>query len=267
MLRTLLERLSRSRVIRRRLPARFGKRPLFVSPDAGLKCLRLNLEAGDSGLFDAAANCVRPGDVVWDIGANVGMFTFAAANTVGPDGSVIAIEADTFLASLLQRSVQLPANADLNVKVLCCAASDDAGISKFLIAERGRASNSLEKSGHRSEAGGTRYEQYVPTITLDQLTETFDKPDFIKIDVEGAEPFVLRGAEKLLREHRPSFYIEVGKEQTEEVTQLFNNSGYYLFNGDANDGIRIEQCVFNTLAIPKEKVAEVPFSQSLGRAA
>jgi FkbM family methyltransferase len=254
LFRKLLERFSRSLVIKRRLPVNCGGHVIYVSPDAALKCLKFNLESGNSDLFFAARNYVSPGDIVWDIGANVGMFAFASADKVGEFGQVLAIEADPFLASLLQRSAQMKRSHHLNVKILCCAASDETGIAKFMIAERGRASNSLEKSGHRSQAGGVRYVQYVPTTKLDDLINDFGRPNFVKIDVEGAEAFVLRGAERILGEIRPSFYIEVGEEQNDEVTSAFKRHRYELFDGDSRDRVKIDRCRFNTLAIPAERV-------------
>ncbi|WP_442512203.1 FkbM family methyltransferase [Novipirellula sp. SH528] len=204
-------------------------------------------------LLRAACEHVSAGNNVWDIGANVGLFSIAAAHTVGPTGRVLAVEADPFLASLVQRSIQIPANKDLNVSTLCAAASDGFSIARFLIAERGRASSSLEKSGHRSQAGGTRHVQYVPTVTLDQLLDVFGAPDFIKVDVEGAEEFVLKGAKVILANSRPVFYIEVGKEQSVAIADIFRRANYVLRDGDAVDDIRIEKCAFNTLAIPAER--------------
>ncbi|TWU16997.1 FkbM family methyltransferase [Allorhodopirellula heiligendammensis] len=252
MIRTLIERWGRGKIVRRRLPKAFGRRSIHVSPDAALKYLFPNLERGDPSLLRIATT-LSTAQSIWDIGANVGLFTFAAAHRVGSPGKVLAVEADPFLADLLQRSAQMPSNSDLNVRVLCCAASDETSVARFLIANRGRASNSLEQSGHRTQAGGTRYAQYVPTLKLDDLVETFGVPDFIKVDVEGAEMQVLRGAQHILSVHRPSFYIEVSGAQSEHVAAVFSANKYVLFDGDAVDPIRIDSCRFNTLAIPAER--------------
>jgi hypothetical protein len=107
--------------------------------------------------------------------------------------------------------------------------SDRNGVATFLIASRGRASNSLEVAGGgRSQSGGVREKVTVPTLTLDTLLDYFSYSTFLKIDVEGAEAFVLKGAKRLLSEIRPTIYIEVGSEQVKEVTKILIESDYAL---------------------------------------
>lgn len=79
MLRDLAERWSRGRIVRRRLPPEHGGHLLWVSPDAALKLWRRDLRQTDPLLLGLAAELVRPGDTVWDVGANIGLFAFAAA--------------------------------------------------------------------------------------------------------------------------------------------------------------------------------------------
>src|SRR6185436_126613 len=106
MIRSLLERLSRGRVVLRRLPPEHGGHALFVSPDAALKLWRRDLRQSDPLLLRLAAELTRPGDTVWDVGANVGLFAFGAAFAAGPSGRVVAIEADDWLAGLVRRSAR-----------------------------------------------------------------------------------------------------------------------------------------------------------------
>jgi len=252
--RHLLERISRNRVLRRHLPSRAGGRVFYASPDAALRYLNPNLEVIGHALIDFVLQHIQSGDVVWDLGANVGLFAISAAHRVGLTGRVIAIEPDPFLASLLHRSAHHKTNCDLNVDVLCAAISDQAGIAKFLIANRGRASNSLAQAGGRTQAAGSRYTQYVPTLTLDDLLATFPAPTVLKIDVEGAEVMVLNGGKKVLSEIRPTVYVEVGPEQREAIASILRANDYALFDGDSSSGAEIDLCRFNTLALPREKM-------------
>ena len=100
-LRHLAERFSRGVILRRHLPKQFQSLPLYVSPEAGLRYWRWGVETADPMLFRMVRELVRPGSVVWDVGANVGLFSFSAAALAGPGGFVLAIEPDVWLAHLL----------------------------------------------------------------------------------------------------------------------------------------------------------------------
>src|SRR5215813_7468304 len=126
-LRSLAGYLSRDRILRRELPPEFGSRPIFVTPDAALGLWRRDLEKVDPILFNLARRLVRPTDVVWDVGANVGLFTFAAAAKAGDRGRVIAIEPDHFLFSLLQMSAARHVEGHAPVDLLDVAVSDKNG--------------------------------------------------------------------------------------------------------------------------------------------
>ncbi len=250
-MRSVLERLARNSVVKRNLPSRFNSIPLYLSPDSQLKYFKFSEKAFDTTLLDIADRYINEQSKVWDIGANVGIFAFAAAS-LATKGEVIAIEADIWLAHLMRRSKNHKKNSDLKIKILPVAVSDQCGIAEFLISDRGRARNAL-KIGHRRDAAGFREQVLVPTLTLDKLLEYFEQPDFIKIDVEGAEALVLRGASKVLKNIRPTIYIEVGPEATEEVTSILKENNYQLFDSDISHHDQISQCAFNTLAIPCER--------------
>jgi FkbM family methyltransferase len=245
-IRNIIEKLSRNIRIKRRLPKNFGSIPFYISPDSQLRYLKLNkYKAFGEDLLHVIENHVNENSVVWDIGANVGVFTFASAFKAK---EVVAIEADLFLASLLNKSQKLKKNRGRNIKILPVAISDEISISKFEIAERGRASNSLAYSSPNSRLtkGGVREVNFVPTFTLDSLLKVFKKPTLIKIDVEGAELKVLKGMEKILKDIRPDLYIEVGSEYVDEITELLVRNNYQLFN---ESGLSIKKCIFNTIAI------------------
>jgi FkbM family methyltransferase len=254
LLRSLVEYLARGVVLRRRLPADFDRTPLFVSPDAQLKYLSVGEGAFDERLLNVAREFIGESDVVWDVGANVGVFTFAAASKA-KSGQVLALEPDLWLAMLIERSARLKRNRELNVSVLAAACSDHDGAATFLIAERGRASNALEAAGGRSQMGGVRQRKVVPQLRLDTLLGSFPPPTFVKIDVEGAELDVLKGASKLLQQVRPKLFVEVGEANRQGVTAILRDADYRLFDVASPPAERtpLETCPFNTLAIPAEK--------------
>ena len=235
MLRRILRRLSRGVVLKRHLPRDFGHLPLFVSPDSGLAYWRQDLAKVDPFLLSMARELVRPKMVVWDIGANVGLFSFAAA-ALG--GQVLAVEADTWLANLMHRSVLLN---KLPVTVLPAAVSDAPGISRLYLSEQGRASNSLHGEG---------VAQTVIAVTLDSLLEYFPAPQVLKIDVEGLEYAVLRGARKVLAA-RPIIFCEVN-EHHEDIAELLTEAGYELQAARASVRTPLTRPSRDTLAVPRK---------------
>ncbi len=252
MIRSLLERWSRGRVVRRRLPAELGGHALFVSPDAALKLWRHDLRQTDPLLLGLAAELVRPGDTVWDIGANVGLFAFAAAFAGGPVGRVIAVEADDWLAGLVRRSARTAPPGYARVDVLAAAVADRPGIVELCIAARGRAGNHLSRVEGSTQTGGHRETRNIAAVTLDSLLDAFPPPRLLKIDVEGAEALCLRGAERLLAEVRPLIVCEVAAENEPEVGERLRRHGYTLFDAALPAARRVPRATpaWNTLAVP-----------------
>jgi FkbM family methyltransferase len=252
--RLLAERLSHRVVFRRRLPSHFGGGKIFVSPDAGLRHCRPKLAEADPLLFRMVDELVRPGDVVWDVGANVGLFTFAAANRAGSAGQVVAVEADLWLVSLLRRSAERIAAADAKVTVIPAAVSNSVELAKFHIAKRARSANYLEGAG-TVEAGGTRATEYVVTISLDWLLERMPVPNVLKIDVEGLEHRVLAGATRLLSAGVARIWCEVSPTNAEAVAGIFRTAGYEMFyaNVDAAKRQPLKRAPFDTLALPVQR--------------
>ena len=225
-IRRVAEKVSRNRTLLRHIEVDGSKQPLYVSPDAQLKYLKMGAAAFDQDLIQLVETHLQPGWHVWDIGANVGTFFVAAASKVGSEGSVLAVEADPWLAGILDRTVQLPAHSDKDMRVLCAAASKGFGVAEFLIAARGRASNALAEAGGRGQMGGVRYKKPVPTIPMDYLLEISQPPNMIKIDVEGAEELVLQGMTNVLKTVRPIVYSEVGEDQFEPIVKMMSDLAY-----------------------------------------
>jgi FkbM family methyltransferase len=256
-IRRLLERVARGKTIWRRLPVPFSKARVLVTPDAALSYLRTGDDWCDRELLDTVARQVRTGDVVWDVGANVGVFGAAAAVKSGAAGSVLCVEPDTMLAQLIRATSSRLPDGCAKLEVLAAAVADQSGVAEFHIAERGRASNALAAHSGQSQAGGVRERQLVPVVTLDHLLDVSRPPDFVKIDVEGAESVILAGASRLLEAVRPSIYIEVRTHNAATVTGYFERASYVLFDpakpiaGQAP----LPACQWNTLAIAAEKVS------------
>jgi FkbM family methyltransferase len=136
----------------------------------------------------AMRRLAKEGDVVIDIGANVGTFTLAAANAVGRSGRVFAFEAHPRTAAYLARNVRL--NALRNVVVTAAALGDRPGTLEFSEERYDDVNHVVEK--------GTGVP--VPVMRLDEVAplQEVERIRCIKIDVEGYELPVLRGAERTI---------------------------------------------------------------------
>src|SRR5262249_33150958 len=161
------------------LPQEFGKTPLMVSPDCGLRYFG-PLSKVDPFLLNVVKRVVHSGDVVWDIGANLGLFSFAAASCAEKEGFVLAVEPDPWLVKLIERSNRLRPEGNACVTPLAGAVCDRVGSAIFHVAQRARAASHI--AGFEStQAGGTRRELTVKTFTLDSLLEQFPAPCVLKI--------------------------------------------------------------------------------------
>lgn len=225
--RALLEQTTHRLVLRRRLPSPFRAARIYVSSEGGLRYLRPSMGSVDPDLLRLAAEVVRPGDIIWDIGANIGLFSFAAAVAAGPSGHVLALEPDALLAGMLRRSAV--ANPDLApVQVLSVAVADEVGVGWLNIARRNRSTNHLDGFG-TTQTGGVRTTELVPTVTLDWLAGRFPMPAVVKIDVEAAELKVLSGGASVLRS-RPTIVCEVAGSNSAAAGHLLTTYGYTLYD-------------------------------------
>ena len=219
MLRTVAERLSRGRSFRYRLPQIYGGCCFYITPEAGLRYwIPSRGIKADETLLKNAAETVKPGSVVWDVGANMGLFSFAAAGLAGANGRVYAFEPDAVMAKLLRRSARLNPQA-APVEVIPCAVAEDLALAHFQIAQRSRASNALE-GFELSQTGGVREVETVLTVSLDWLADRLPPPDVLKIDVEGAELAVFQGAKQLLKTKRPILIFELTRWNWDQESPL-----------------------------------------------
>lgn len=156
---------------------------------------QLSVDAFETAEVSYLKQVLKRGDIVIDIGANGGIYTVLAANHVGPYGHVYAFEPGQRELELLKHNIEL--NKLQNITVIETAVSDSCGTARFAISSDG-ALNSLEETGHPLQQV-ERWET-VRTITLDEAVTQLAIPsvDFIKIDVEGAEKLVFRGAKRTL---------------------------------------------------------------------
>lgn len=238
---------------RKKLPAGFGPARIYVTPRADARILRAGWTGVAPDLIAVVDAVVKPGDVVWDIGANQGILAFLAAHRVGQTGAVYALEADPPYADMIFASAQgLPAGY-ADVTVLCAAIWDRPSLVDFAISAKGHARNRIDTQDTPKDYQ-VAVRKSVATVTADFLSAHWRAPDFVKIDVEGAEFEALSGATTLLSEQRPVFYVEVSDSNAEGVTDLFRRHDYKIsklrLDGSEEP---TEKCSFYTIARPSEQ--------------
>jgi FkbM family methyltransferase len=145
---------------------------------------------------------VGPGDIFVDAGANCGVYTVAAAHFVGPGGKVLAFEPGEGSLDMLRRNVAL--NGFEHVSIFPVALSDKTGTARLYTHGHGASSFTL----------GTNPEETfftIETATLDSILarEGVNRVDVLKMDVEGAEELILRGATELFSHGQPRVIFEV----------------------------------------------------------
>lgn len=252
--RRLAEAILGPLVVQRRLPPTSGAGRVMVSGRVGgLKFLLKPASRWDMPLLNVARALVKPGDVVWDIGANVGLFSRASSFHAGEKGYVLAVEADADAARLLLRTTAMMEVGHAEVSVLPVAIAGTCGVVKFDIAKRARAANAIHGFGS-TQTGGVRESRLLPCLSLDSLLPHFPAPDVLKIDVEGAEVEVIAGGKHLLREYRPLIYCEVQNYTRSQVVQALVGHGYAVFDGDHHGAhgelLAVGDCTSNVVAFP-----------------
>ena len=162
-----------------------------------------------------------PGDTVLDVGANVGLYTLAMADAVGREGRVHAFEPNPSTLTRLKRNLAL--NGCDNVVVHAVAVGDRDAVVAL------RSADPTE-SGLATVVGDGTELARVPQVTLDDAAADhgFSSVALLKLDVEGAESSVLRGAADLIaRGSLPRVLFEALDGST--TTQaLLHDAGYRL---------------------------------------
>ncbi len=166
----------------------------------------------------ALARFVRPGMAVYDIGAQAGFYTLFFSRMAGEAGRVFAFEPCPRESGYLVEHVRI--NRLANVRVVAAAVSEKPELLGMSI-ERGVCRNYLCDPAEAM--------LLTPTVSLDALN--FPPPNVIKMDVEGAESVVLRGAQRMLNEARPVVFVALhGEEQRAKCVALLGQARYRLYD-------------------------------------
>jgi len=157
----------------------------------------------EAALEKAMRAVIRPGDVIWDVGANIGYFTTRFAQWTGPQGGVYAFEPAPDIAARLKTAAALFGN----VRIVQQGLSDTEGTAGFL-----RDGNPDGATSRIAVPGDPPADETIGITTGDLLiaSGTVMVPDVIKMDIEGHEFEALMGIAGLLRTRPPRhLFIEM----------------------------------------------------------
>ena len=173
------------------------------------------------GEIDIFKQMVRPGQVVVEVGANIGTHTLFLSQQVGPTGIVLAFEPQRIVFQTLCANLAL--NSVMNVDCRQAALGAEPGEIRVPSIDYRRPGNFGGLSLGEWQQG-----EIVPLITLDSLQ--LGRCHLIKIDVEGMEKQVLQGALSTITRFKPLLYVENDrKEKSLELVQYLTNLGYDMY--------------------------------------
>jgi FkbM family methyltransferase len=195
------------------------------------------------GMFERSTSrvlksLVKPGDSVLDIGANIGVHTLLMASLVGANGHVYSFEPTVYAERKLHNNLKHNAESATRVSVFHCFLSDvDQDEVPETVYSRWPLTDS--EGLHSKHLGLPMPTNGAPSRRLDALLQALGNPkiSLVKMDVDGFEVQVLRGADVLLSQTRPTFVMELSPYVLEErgsslkeFLSFFEPHGYRLFD-------------------------------------
>ena len=258
--------------------------PLPVRLREGIWWLAVNDYPNDSiftGNFELGERSfvwsyLKQGMTVLDVGAHHGLYTLLASKRIGPSGRVFAFEPSDRERNRLLFHLQKNGLSG-NTCVSPCAAGEDVGEATLYVVEgRDTGCNSMRPP----RVAGSIFPKRLVQTTVDYfLSENgISRVDFLKMDVEGAELSVLKGAPKLLElRPRPVILAEVDDSRTEAwgypasvIYDLLVKQKYLCFSVTPQGKLlalqRLESYSGNLVAVPEERLSEVATFLSIGQA-
>lgn len=210
---------------------------------------------------------LQPGMIVLDVGAHHGLYTLLASKLVGSRGKVVAFEPSPRERRALRLHLMLNLCRNVTIQGLALG-NENADANLFVVEGRQTGCNSLRPP----DVFGATSPIRVRVTRLDHWLDSqkIAQVDFIKLDVEGAELDVLRGAQRLLdRRPRPVILAEVQDVRTQpwgyratEIIQYLSRKAYkwmYLTDHGTLEGLELSANEFegNFIAVPEERMGQV----------
>jgi len=187
---------------------------------------------------------VRKDDVVYDLGANTGIHSLHFSQLVGAQGHIYAFEPMPYNLQELELIIKL--NGVENIEVVPKAVSNSSGTFDFAVGNH-------TKAGSLEVGLDTTRVVKVPVVTLDELIAAgMRAPDFLKVDIEGAEGAALEGMDQTTSLHYPTMYIELhNPEQDVRVGKFLKRHGYDAYRLRTDQAVQLTGQVNFLKKIPR----------------
>ena len=187
---------------------------------------------------------IHPGMAVIDIGANVGYYSILAAHAVGNTGRVYSFEANPEIHDILFQNLEINGFITIAQTINRAVYSENTTL-EFKVYEKHHGSSSIWTNNKYAEKYNDKINIIkTNTTTLDSFFPPGSKVDFIKIDAEGAEPHILNGAKRLIKENdNPPILMEwapdllhQSNQRTIDLYNIITELGYkiYRINNDSS---------------------------------
>ncbi len=193
--------------------------------------------------FEACIEACRGKDCVLDVGGHIGLIALPVAQVIKSGGTVVSFEPSTVNHGFLSYHKQVNNMDNLEIVRSLVGAKSADKVEFF----EDTADSGMNSILHLENKGNfERHER--SQVTLDEFcVEKNYKPDVIKIDVEGAELFVLQGAQTILKEHKPLIFLSVHPRHLEKLgiqqsalLELAKDIGYKITDLDGGDVTKFE---------------------------
>jgi FkbM family methyltransferase len=220
--------------------------------NAGESCPELALGTYEIPIQKIFAQHLKAGDTFYDIGANVGFFSIIAAKLVGDTGKVYAFEPGEGNAQSVRHNAEL--NNFSQIEVIAKAVSDRSGAGQLLLAKYS-GGHTLAVADAPPDLAG---EVTVDLVSIDDLIaqNKIQPPNFVKVDVEGAELDVLKGMIETIKTYQPTVIYEIDdgdrvvyERKYRALADFFERLNYRVTQIE-NSYDTIDWCVGHAIATP-----------------
>jgi FkbM family methyltransferase len=175
----------------------------------------------------ALRELIRPGAIIYDVGANIGYVSLLLAKAAGETGKVFAFEALPENVERWHKNMALN-GMEARLSIFAGAVTQTAGLVRFLVHASGGMGKAAGSAGRRDDYPS---EISVPGISLDEFVfgQGNPPPQVVKMDIEGGEVLALPGMRRVLSEARPLMLMELhGPESGRAAWEELTDAGYQI---------------------------------------